>query len=615
MIVSQRNPNNDAICTVMISTTGDVVIPSWSDPEECQVICTIPKQIMNSDPVVGGSFAENSGESMTLIVLHESGDIYSVAPLVFGHNACYNLNNLLALYSDLGINADLNHHTTSSDNYDHARTHQVKAGRAFLRDIFSLENVLGDENVSTDTFVAAQFDSRSTSSSAFGQDLKYNGPIISGDNSASPPTSATSLALIHSSSDGYVFAVGKADGSVDFCVCESNAITMRFGFESEEDEALINDAIINSGAIVNRVGFDHLHSTQVRATPDSDAFYSLLLDPLDPSLLHCASGNYGIHTISFDLAKLLSSEENPFDAYAVLTLGSSNSTVCGMAVYNDPTRGHQLLADVRTYNKSEIHKVNLDSVKMMNELVINGGGVTKKLPPSSDPNVHSLQEISPFTSIAAPLLAKIKNGLASTGQLVGSSTQLKDSNSATIATALKMKKMLDNSIVDPLTELGIRTEMRRALLKDVHANNIQNIKKLKEAIDKLRVSVQTSVKRGNALEVNSVKIGDRSELCLKTSREVCKSLTRAEEEYFQQIKTLQGRCGRWDVEIKGVKAEAKGVVETVDPVPRIALKEEHSDISFALLDGQRKLLNDCERDLSVLRFQTGLNADDDNEAA
>ena len=59
------------------------------------------------------------------------------------------------------------------------------------------------------------------------------------------------------------------------------------------------------------------------------------------------------------------------------------------------------------------------------------------------------------------------------------------------------------------------------------------------------------------------------------------------------------------MEINGVKEEARGVIEAVGPVPKIELEEEHEDMSFTLLEGQNKLLNDCEKDLGIIKFQIG----------
>ena len=101
-----------------------------------------------------------------------------------------------------------------------------------------------------------------------------------------------------------------------------------------------------------------------------------------------------------------------------------------------------------------------------------------------------------------------------------------------------MKRSLDSSIVSPLTELAIRTEMRRKLLVDVHNNNVENVKRLKQIVDKLRAATRASTEKQRTVAENNKAIGERAALSLKTARELCKSLTQAEEEFFSQVRAI-----------------------------------------------------------------------------
>lgn len=89
-------------------------------------------------------------------------------------------------------------------------------------------------------------------------------------------------------------------------------------------------------------------------------------------------------------------------------------------------------------------------------------------------------------------------------------------------------------------------------------------------------------------------------MALHVSQEKASKLSVAEEEYFTQLKSLNGRCGRWEVEllelIKGGERMAGEKVAVVE------LKEEHEDLCENLLQGQGEMLLKCEGMLSTLKF-------------
>mgnify|MGYP006084865363 FL=1 len=208
-VVTKPNVNLDALCVVLISSNGDVVIPLSSDSTTplSRVVATIPSKLLSFDPVASAMFIPGVDQisSSTLLVVHESGDLY-FCQIIFPSQT-YTLSSISEEYEGMGdelcrridgidgidgvdedeeeeeeeeeydsssdVEIEPDHHDRI---YNLARIRMLKASRKLLRDTYNIDGVAAEGQ--SNGFISAAYDSRAESASAW--PILYQGPIVHG---------------------------------------------------------------------------------------------------------------------------------------------------------------------------------------------------------------------------------------------------------------------------------------------------------------------------------------------------------------------------------------------------------------------------------------------------
>jgi hypothetical protein len=210
------------------------------------------------------------------------------------------------------------------------------------------------------------------------------------------------------------------------------------------------------------------------------------------------------------------------------------------------------------------------------------------------PGLQTLAQVQPFVEICAPLVQQVGDALSGIGVLVGRETKIQDSGASSVAMVLQMKKLLEEDVVLPLNELHYRTQNRENLLVKMQDGNVEQLKKLKVLIDDLRITVQNNKERELALTANAKLLAMRSEATLTACKDVGNSLTLAEKEYFTQLKTWEGQCSRWELDLKELGQKSTKIADdSNDSKPKFELSEDQGRMCEDLLMGQAQMLTKC----------------------
>jgi len=100
------------------------------------------------------------------------------------------------------------------------------------------------------------------------------------------------------------------------------------------------------------------------------------------------------------------------------------------------------------------------------------------------------------------------------------------------------------------------------------------------------------------MEIKSEMLVNRSAAILSTMRNRVPAITKAEREYFEQIRRCDAQCLKWATLLEQMNSNSSALRERIGSSYQVNLSSEQCSACVDLLNGQKVLL---ERSASVLK--------------
>jgi hypothetical protein len=512
------------------------------------VIHEFEQLVEREEQIVDFCFCHSHGlsifSSLTVLLLKGSGDIMTASPIVFDGTVVPR-----AL-----VQEGLDYLSAEMETLDRwtARFRQCQAAQRYMMDVFPVQDKRSH-------YATAQLGpAHGSENCASRWPVQVQGPVVYAS-AADQPGPFAMVIENFGSADMVGAAIGKEGGSVDFAVLSPSALLPRFAFESMDDQYDLEDHVCNLGRIVDCVSM-----TPSETTPQGSL--ALMRDPVVDSLLHCVTSTT-VRTISTNVMRITSRELQGGSTDRVRTTAwaclnaTSQAAVQGAVVSGDATQGHVLIARLADGTLVPISVTEAQTVHEMDALVPKFSEERKRLLAISTSNTPADEALRHMESTPAlhekiaPLMKKINAGLAGMGKFVGTSTRYSDVTPDALSVANNVKKRCDKEIVLPLLELRKVVEMRQEKLKSVLLSQQDQVAVLKKTVSDLKERMTSITEKMEISESNAHSLSQRSSFALQAAQDMFPTITEAEYDYFQLLKTLEVRCKRDEERIKRLNDE------------------------------------------------------------
>lgn len=552
---------------------------------------------LKENPITDFCFGTSSHDLFCIYILVKSGDIYGANPILFDGTAVprnvvkQRLNSLedkLSEYEKINESFDLGSEKEEKEediaeiaelvrsfDYIVAQKARIKSEIQYLTDSFP------DVMNGSEYYVVACTHGRAHVSSGSHWPVQLQGPLLYGrlsyeENDHSVVCgSALAIQSIYVSTPNSIpenklsfLAVARRNGQVDLCGI-SRELEVRFAYESTDDLFLLNSRVVRSGALLETVCFDFkkkINSTDTDTGSSSQLvpfkntgrnqsdMLSLVVDSVVSShneqLIHCISDS-GVFSISS--CAILETLQNIFTpsemkkvsntmAWSSIATGD-NIHMEGAVVSGDPSLGHILVG--RT-SAGSMETVNLSAAQYL----YRGSSILDTEKEENMKNSKSTQgddsSTKSFARTVSPLLDKVREGLSSTGKLTTDGIYPKDANPSTVAFVTSTLKKLETDIAIPLNQLHSETEMHREKIEKSYESQVKRMETLKKMVEKAKQNHESYNKKLNKVEKNATLLAQRSAAILSACRNSKPTCSRAEQDYFNQLKKWENQINKWD---------------------------------------------------------------------
>lgn len=564
------------------------------------------EQVDDDDRVVDFCFARSKGLSLlstlSVLFLKASSDLLAASPVCFDGAVvprAFYQEAMQYLTDQLGTCP----HTS-------AKWRQCRIAQQYLLDVFGRPG--------TGFFVTARLLPTVSCPPSTAWPVQIQGTVLfaSGTDGALP--SAAMVLEPFGSSECVSVAVGREDG-VDVAVISPTSVLPRFTLESNRDANELDDALFRASAWVERIAFSNVVATSTSPPPTCSV--SLVEDPLD-TILHCVTSKF-VATVSTNAVVAAHRRLEGQRALAIRTKAWSSLTATGSSlvqgvVVDTSTNDHDLV--VRLVDGSMI-PVSVSDTLLRHEIqeallapppsssestplrLTDGSNSSSSIGNASSQNdgsaqelLDSLQSSPPLYELMNPLVQKLQEGLASMTKVVGTATSYQDITPDQLAVALAMFERCDHDVVMPLLELKRLVKKRRERLKAVMQKQAEQVAALQKTVQTLKGGFSTIGETLERVESNAATLSQRSAAALAASQSLAPTVSRAEVEYFNDVKRLANTTTKLEEKAKRVVDSAKNAqAKLASGLLSLNLTEEDTRSAIVMLDDQGKTIQETQQ--------------------
>jgi hypothetical protein len=515
--------------------------------------------------------------SLSVLLLKESGDLYSASPVVFDGaivskallDECHNY---------------LNDMMDSVDSTNSAKWRHAKAASQFFIDVFRHSD-------SRCQFYTGHVLNQAARSAAIWP-VQLQGPLFSHNNGISQRSPLAVAIENFGSNELFVgIAIAKTMGKLDFVSISQTILIPRFAFESRNDSLDIDDALFGLASLVESV---NLCPEATESNEDTSSI-CIVRDPIVNNLLHYATLST-VYTVSTTAMRILNHRLQGLPADPVRTTAwvciNSEDNVRGIVVPADTLHGHTLIAGFTNERLTLFDVSELSYLHEFDSLFQNSNQTNSHLLLE---NENTSSESSPLFIGLQPLVEKIQTGLSNMGRFVGSDTSYINISPDTLAVALKTKKVCDNEIVLPILELKSMLEKHRNNLNATLVEQEVQLNIAKENINNMKKRISAMSELMETANQNAVLLAERSLAVFHTCQKLLPTITQAEYDFFQMIKRMHIKCmqmERYSSKLNDLAlSRLEGVTESTISDSVKLMKEEIVQQANSLLFHEDELLN------------------------
>ena len=209
--------------------------------------------------------------------------------------------------------------------------------------------------------------------------------------------------------------------------------------------------------------------------------------------------------------------------------------------------------------------------------------------------LKKMESRSPFHLDIQPYITKISDGLGKMGKLVGGKTKPNDITPGMLATFLSMKQSCEENVISHVQELNIIVNARTEDLTSMHQHQLVQLRKVQEMIKNLENRMVETQRKRKAVETNAQLLERRSTALLRTVRDLTPKLTKAEKDFFQEIRKQELHCSKWEDTEQQLRTRVRELsADTLDPHTAIQLTKDEVELCRNLLSGQSELLKGAD---------------------
>jgi hypothetical protein len=532
--------------------------------------------VEREEQIVDFSFCHSTGlslfSSLSVLLLKGSGDIMTVSPIVFDGT----------IIPRSLVQEGLDYLSDEMETLDRwaPRFRQCQAAQRYVLDVFPVKDKRSH-------YVTAQLGSvQGSENCAARWPAQVQGPVVFA--TADEPGPTAMVIESFGSTDMVGAAIGRDGGSVDFAVISPTALLPRFALESMDDRYDLDDHVCKLGRFV-----DYVSMTPSETTPPGAL--ALVKDPVVDSLLHCVTPT-SVRTISTNVMRTTSRELQGGSPDSARTTAwsclsaTAQATVQGVVVSGDAALGHMLIARLDNGTLVPISVTEAQTVHEMDALLPRVTEERKRvlaMSSSDTPSDEALRHVEstpPLYEKISPLMKQINSGLAGMGKIVGTSTRYTDITPDALSVANNVKERCDKEIVLPLLELRKVVELRQEKLKAVLQGQQDQVDVIKKTVADLKERMSSIAEKMEISESNAQSLSQRSSFALQASQDMLPTITEAEYDYFQLLKTLEVRCKRDEERISLLKEVFAKQRDAVDKDQGgVTIPETENDAKFVEL--------------------------------
>jgi len=471
--------------------------------------------------------------------------------------------------------------------------------------------------------------------------------------SRSLPTPEINVTDCSTFTSSFVLVYGNFGQIVQYLMIPSSINCMpRFAFEFGDDCDLLNGFIDNIGILVEEIQIENddgnslgkivsreddlqIEQEMKFALRDgiresiSGRTVDLIIDPVDTTMLHHVT-KFGVVTITTNALKVMeyrlghiaskrrginqsstSGYSNDFivktkawSSIDVVEDNEDSSHIAGVNVSGDAKIGHVLVA---LLSDGSIEAINMTAAQYLNEA--NNAEPTNTIIVKSDEEKEADEALKALDAIPAlheqirPFLEQISTGLSGMSKIVGGSTEAKDITPGALATFLSSKQSCEQDIIIPLRDLHALVSSRLSYLRSMQEHQVLQVKRLEDVIQVLNDrTVSMNVKK-TTIEKNHKILSQRSADILSTARELTPTVTKEEQQYFQDVKRYEVNCVKWEDILKQLQNRCEKLCQNLEAINRDAqinanLNKKNREMCTAMLEGQELKMKNLESKLN-----------------
>ncbi|KAL3903992.1 MAG: hypothetical protein SGILL_010239 [Bacillariaceae sp.] len=481
------------------------------------------------------------------------------------------------------------------------------AAKVFISDAFPIS---GNSN-----FIATAFkDKESSNSPAFEWSVQLQGPLIileqqEDENFNGTQYQAKSIVPFAGADDLVGFAVGSTNELVDIAVASPSSLIPRFTHETWEDGGVL-DTDLPTGICVNRIDLSN--------TETATSNIQLIPDPIMECVVHLVTPEH-IMSVSTNTARVAANKareassppasqgmfsppsrrsdlEPKTTAWSCLDVSffqGKQNPVVGAVISNDVQLGHVLVARLLNGN---VIAVNLTEKRHLSEMDSATSAKAKALPAieAGVPDTESLADT------IKPTLQMVYEGLAKLRQVGGSATPPEKMTLEDLGAAMDIHKSCKMEVYLPLVEMNEIVNARREELKEKAKKQMEAVKALQNLIGKLREKQRSIQERTQTVSQNAKSLSERSGSVLQASIDCQPTITQAEYDFFQDLKSKDLKVLKDASEVERFKLKAMSIGDSIEngtTAGPVSVSEETAKNLHLLLRGATKGIQRFSDDL------------------
>jgi len=233
----------------------------------------------------------------------------------------------------------------------------------------------------------------------------------------------------------------------------------------------------------------------------------------------------------------------------------------------------------------------------------------------------ALQDVQPLIDIISPLKDNVLKGLGAMGRIVGSTTETSNITPDLLAAAAAVKERCDREIVLPVMEINEHVMARRKDLEIMQKDQQKQLQNLQSIIKKMKERDSAIRQMSAVISENAKSLVQRSASVLQSATDLQPTITRAEYDYFQELKKLHEKTQIWEQDFERMDLKVSSLKETlangVSAGAPVDLPPEQVEQAQQLLNAcavarrkQERTIEECGHKLDELAAALGMERED-----